>query len=76
MMAFNFYSEEQTLREIDLVISSPIPYSELKETAIIFQLQEENIPVVSMNNLVKLKRHAGRKQDFSDIDALSKILET
>jgi hypothetical protein len=75
MMAFNFYNEEQTLREIDLVISSPIPYSELKETAIIVQLQEENIPVVSMNNLVKLKRHAGRKQDLSDIEALSKIME-
>ena len=75
MKAFNFYNEEQAIREIDLLISSPIPYSELKESAIIVQLQEAKIPVVSIQDLVKLKRHAGRKQDISDIESLTKILE-
>ena len=75
MTAFNFYNEEQVLREIDLLISSPIPYSELKESAVIVQLQEEKIPVVSIQNLMKLKRHSGRKQDVSDIESLTKILE-
>lgn len=75
MIAFNFYSEQQTLREIDLVISSPIPYSELKESAVVVQLLEEEVPVVSIQDLVKLKRHAGRKQDISDLESLNKILE-
>ena len=75
MKAFNFYNEEQVLREIDLLISSPIPYSELKESAVIVQLQEEKIPVVSIQDLMKLKRHSGRKQDICDIESLTKILE-
>jgi predicted nucleotidyltransferase len=75
MKAFTFYSEGQPIGEIDLIIDSPISYDKLKERAIIIKLQGDNIPVVSIRDLIALKQQAGRKQDLSDIESLEKILE-
>ncbi len=75
MKAVNFYSEILPIGEIDIVFDSPIPYSELKKRAIIIELGAENIPTVSIHDLVKLKQQAGRKQDIADIEYLKMILE-
>ena len=53
----------------------PISYDQLRERAIIIDLQGEKIPVVSIHDLIKLKMKAGRKQDLSDVEHLKKILE-
>jgi hypothetical protein len=39
------------------------------------ELNKQKIPVVSIHDLIKLKRKAGRKQDLSDVEHLKKILE-
>jgi predicted nucleotidyltransferase len=74
MRAFSFYSDTQTLSEIDVVIESPIEYAELKRRAIVFDLQGIKVPVISIGDLIELKLTAGRKQDLSDIENLSKVL--
>lgn len=75
MKAFNFYSENLPIGEIDLVIDSPIPYNQLKQNAIMIEIQGEKIPVVSIHNLIQLKLLAGRRQDFADVEHLKMILE-
>jgi predicted nucleotidyltransferase len=75
MKAFNFFSENLPVGEIDIVIDSPIPYKALKERAVTIQLEEVGIPVVSIHDLVELKLRAGRKQDLSDIEYLKLIME-
>lgn len=75
MKAFNFFSGNLPVGEIDIVISSPIPYEVLKRRAVEIQLQEIRIPVVSIHDLVELKLHAGRKQDLSDVEYLKVIME-
>ncbi len=75
MKAFNFFSENLPVGEIDIVIDSPIPYKVLKERAVSIQLQEVNVPVVSIRDLIELKLHAGRKQDLSDVEYLKLIME-
>ena len=75
MRALNFYHESQPIGAIDLVIDLPISYDQLRERAIIIELQGEKIPVVSIHDLIKLKMKAGRKQDLSDVEHLKKILE-
>ena len=75
MKAFTFCSDKHPLGEIDLLIDSPIPYHLLKERAIFIEIQGEPIPVVSIPDLIRLKRKTGRKQDLSDVQLLKKVLE-
>jgi hypothetical protein len=75
MRAFNFYSETHPIGEIDLVIESPIGYNQLKKGAAVFVVEGEEVPVVSIRDLIELKLHAKRKQDLSDVLHLRSILE-
>ena len=75
MKALNFYSESLSVGEIDIVIESPIPYNDLKERAVKFELEEVRIPTVSIHDLIQLKLKVGRKQDLSDVESLRKIAE-
>jgi hypothetical protein len=75
MKALNFYSEKLPIGEIDLVFDSPIPYDKLKSRAVKIELQGDRIPIVSIRDLIELKRRAGRKQDLADIESLKTILE-
>ena len=75
MKALNFYSETLPIGEIDLVFDSPIPYQELKNRAVVIELQGEKVPTISIHDLIKLKVHAGRRQDLSDVEHLRMILE-
>lgn len=75
MRAFNFYSDTLPIGEIDLVIESPIPYTELKNRAVRVEIQGERVPVVSIQDLITMKLQAGRKQDLSDVEHLRLILE-
>jgi len=73
--AFHFYNDTSPVGEIDLVLESPIPFDQLKSRAIIFDLQGEKIPTVSIPDLIELKLHAGRKQDLADVEHLKLIME-
>jgi len=75
MKPFHFYNNTSPVGEIDLVLESPIPFDQLKSRAIIFDLQGEKIPTVSIPDLIELKSHAGRKQDLADVEHLKLIME-
>jgi len=75
MKALNFHSETLPVAEIDLLFDSPIPYGELKREAIAVWLEGEQIPVISIRDLIRLKLQSGRKQDLSDVEYLEMILE-
>jgi len=75
MKALNFYSEKLPIGEIDLVFDSPIPYEKLKSRAVKIEVQGSRVPIVSIRDLIELKRRAGRKQDLADIESLKTILE-
>ena len=75
MKAFTFYSEEQPVGEIDIVIDSPIPYQDLRERAVTIRIGKVAVLVVSLPDLIDLKIQAGREQDLSDVENLKKILE-
>lgn len=75
MKAFNFFSDDLPVGEIDIVIHSPISYERLKERSVKIQFEEVKIPVVSIHDLIELKLYAGRKQDLSDVEYLKIIME-
>ena len=75
MKAFTFYSEKEPVGEIDLLIDSPIPYGELRKRAVKFDIFGTKVPVISIPDLIELKRNTGRKQDLSDVEHLQSLLE-
>jgi predicted nucleotidyltransferase len=75
MKAFTFFNEKEPVGEIDLLIDSPIPYGELRKRAVIFDILGTKVPVISVPDLIELKRNTGRKQDRSDVEHLRSLLE-
>ncbi|MEN8263260.1 MAG: hypothetical protein ABFR82_07340 [Nitrospirota bacterium] len=74
MKVFSYYSPKQPLSLIDVFIYEPILFDELKANAVKIKSGNISIPVASADDLIKLKKISGRRQDMEDIKALKKIL--
>lgn len=73
MDAFTFWNPKKPYEEIDILIYNPIEFRELKTRAKIISADGLEIPIASIDHLIKLKRISNREQDKSDIIALQKI---
>ncbi len=72
MKALNFYKERE-LKEIDIIIESPIPYKDAKKDVIYIKVDDLRLPVISIDNLIRMKQKTGRAVDKLDIAELTKI---
>ena len=72
MKAFNFYKEDE-LKEVDIIIESPVSFEEAKKSAIRIRVDDFILPVISIDKLIKMKRKTGRPVDQLDIEELKKI---
>ncbi|MCR4343113.1 MAG: nucleotidyltransferase family protein [Patescibacteria group bacterium] len=70
MKALNFYRDTE---EVDLVVDSPVKYEEVEKT--IFAVREINCPVVSKEDLIKMKEVTNRQQDIDDIKKLKILID-
>jgi predicted nucleotidyltransferase len=73
MKVFTFWNPNKPYEEVDILISNPIKFEELEKTREMVKAKGIEIPIISIDYLIKLKEFAGRKQDESDIEALKKI---
>ena len=72
MKALNFYKKDE-LKEVDIVIESPVSFEEAKKSALRIKVDDLTLPVISMDNLIKMKKKTGRAVDDLDIKELTKI---
>lgn len=72
MKAFNFYKEDG-FREVDIIIESPVTFKEANRDTVHIRSGNITIPVISISNLIKMKKGTGRSVDKLDIEELSKI---
>ncbi len=72
MKAFNFYKDEE-MKEVDIIIDSPVQYSETRKDAVLVKSGTLQIPVISIKKLIKMKRKTGRAVDQFDVEMLEKI---
>ncbi len=72
MKAFNFYKEDE-LKEVDIIIESPVSFKEAQATVFSIKVNDIILPVISLNNLIKMKQGTGRGIDALDIQELQKI---
>ena len=72
MKALNFYKDGM-LKEVDVVIGSPVTFEKAEKTAVKIKTGNITLPVISIDNLIKMKKSAGRAVDKLDIEELKKI---
>ncbi len=73
MKAFNFYKEND-LKEVDIIIETPVSYAEAKNKIIIIKCGNLILPIISIDHLIRMKKKANRDVDRLDIREL-KILK-
>lgn len=72
MKAFNFYKHSEH-REIDIIIDSPVSYEKAKGNAIQRRVGSLSMPVISLKDLIKMKKKSGRDLDMMDVERLVRI---
>ncbi len=72
MKAFNFYKEDE-MKEVDIIIDSPVQYSEARKNAVRIKSWPLTLPVISIKKLIKMKKDTGRAVDQLDVESLKKI---
>ncbi len=73
MKVFSLHSPMLPLIEVDLFVEEPLPFEDLWKNSQIFQIEDIKIRAVSIDDLITLKKMAGRPKDLEDIANLSFI---
>jgi predicted nucleotidyltransferase len=72
MKAFNFY-KKNSLNELDIIIDSPVKFEKAIKTCQRFKCGDITIPVISIDNLIKMKTISNRPLDKIDLEVLRAI---
>jgi predicted nucleotidyltransferase len=75
MKVFSLWDPANPMREVDLFLEHPLPFDELWARAIEVTLDTTTVRIASLDDLILLKRLAGRPEDLQDIAALEFIRE-
>ncbi|MBT9536819.1 MAG: hypothetical protein IVZ94_01655 [Nitrospirae bacterium] len=73
MKAFNLINSEWVISEIDVVIDSPVDYERGHKRVKHIMLHGVSIPVISIDDIIKMKEKADRQQDRADVRYLRKL---
>jgi hypothetical protein len=72
MLALNFRIPDGSV-EVDLLVSESERFDALSQRALKVPVEHRVFLVASIDDLISMKRHAGRPQDLLDIDQLQNI---
>jgi Nucleotidyl transferase AbiEii toxin, Type IV TA system len=73
LIAVTFTDPANPLREVDILVAPPVDVAGIVERAIRLPVAGVSVPVASIDDLISMKRAAGRAQDQDDIRYLEQI---
>jgi hypothetical protein len=73
MTVFNLYDPNDPLRSVDLFVEAPIPFDQLWSRSELIGLPGGDVRVASLEDLITMKKEAGRPVDIADIEALEAL---
>lgn len=74
LLAFTFFDPRDPSRVVDILVADR-NYRSLAGRCEVTRIGREEVPLVSLDDLIKMKESAGRRQDRSDARLLRKIRE-
>jgi hypothetical protein len=75
MKVFSLQNPQNPMEQVDIMLESNIDFEELYNHRETMKAGDIDIPVCSIDDLIKLKEISGRERDNWDIDTLRKIKE-
>ena len=75
LFAFTFYNAKKTYQELDILLGASLNFTLAWARKTTVKAGDISIPVISVSDLIALKKVAGRKKDISDIKALRQLEE-
>ena len=70
MKAYTFNPPKDNLLQIDIIVEESLKFTTIEPRKIVKKIDGISIPVISIEDLVKMKKKAHRDQDIEDIKAL------
>ena len=74
MRAYAFINPRNPFENVDILFQIPFSFEKAYERRKIFKSETTPIPAVSPEDLILMKKHAGRPQDLADIEILKKTI--
>jgi predicted nucleotidyltransferase len=75
LIAYSYFNTQANRMAMDVLVDVPLMFEELWGKRTIRKLGEVEIQMVSVEDLIALKKYSNRKQDQEDVILLSKILK-
>lgn len=73
LKVFSMHDPGNPLRVVDLLAECPIPFDDLWARADRMEVGATTVAVASVDDLIAMKREAGRRRDLEDIEALERL---
>lgn len=73
MMAYTFNPPRESLLQVDVIIDESLKFRDIWKRKVVKKIDKFSIPIVSIEDLIKMKKKANRNQDITDINVLSKL---
>ncbi len=73
MKAFNLVNPEWAIREIDVLIDTPVNYASAEKGKKVIVIHSVPVPIVGIGDLIRMKEHTERQQDAADIRSLKEL---
>ena len=73
LIAFTFHQTSDNYRVVDIVLVNPLDFESAYQNRTVKTVRDFTINLVSIDDLIKMKKFSGRSQDISDIEMLQKL---
>jgi hypothetical protein len=73
MVVFAVTRGDSDPMELDIMVDSPLDFTSAYRRRTVLGAGDIRVPVVSIDDLIEMKRHASREQDLSDVEALKDV---
>lgn len=73
MKAFKLYGVENPAEHLDIVIDSGVDFDRAYPNRTVIKAGDLRIPLIGIDDLIRMKKKAGRRKDEIDIEALNRI---
>lgn len=75
MRVFSFWDPKNPMRELDVFVEHPMDFEDRWSRSVLVDIGGTDARIASIQDLIALKRLAGRPQDLQDIQALEGIVK-